>query len=71
VRRNGLTCPATAKTATPSSFSPELPAQDWDRHNSWYDAGQWLGGNANPGDTIEVLDPGTGGSLYGTTGPYG
>ena len=35
-------------------FSPELPAQDWDHHKSWYDAWQCLGGNANPGDTIEL-----------------
>ena len=26
-------------------FSTDWPAQDWDRHKSWYDAWQWLGGH--------------------------
>jgi hypothetical protein len=51
-------------------FSTDWPAQDWDRHKSWYDAWQWLGGSANSGDAIEVLDPGNSGDP-GHTGATG
>jgi hypothetical protein len=36
-------------------FSSEWPAGDWERHRSWSEAWYWVGGNAEPGDTVEVL----------------
>jgi hypothetical protein len=36
-------------------FSSEWPTEDWERHKSWHEAWNWLEGNAEPGDTVEVL----------------
>jgi hypothetical protein len=41
-------------------FSTDWPSEDWERQKSWCDAWMWLEGNAEPGDTIEVLPPMTG-----------
>lgn len=29
---------------------------DYERHKSWHEAWGWLEGNAEPGDTIEVVE---------------
>ena len=54
-------------------FSTDMSAQDWDRHKSWYDAWQCLGGNAGTGPSAPGT-PGTGGTgglLFGQNGMTG
>lgn len=50
-------------------FSSDWPAEDWERIKSPYEAWQWLGGNTQPGDTIEVLAPVSGLRDDSYTGP--
>lgn len=38
-------------------FSNDWPDGDWQRLKSWHEAWDWLGGNTEPGDLIEVLPP--------------
>lgn len=46
-------------------FSSEWPPEDWQRHKSWHEAWDWLAGNVEPGDMIEVLPPKSGQRLDG------